>query len=113
MKATVSATLIDATTGKAIAGATLTLSANSGKGYAKIGTATTSSSGTAHLVLKPTANTFYRWTFAGTATHGKATGKAVRVKVTQVVRAKLRPASVAKGTAAGVWGTLLPNVRGG
>jgi Fibronectin type III domain len=104
---TLTTTLTDTTTHAAIAGGTLDLVAGGART-----SATTDSHGIATTVVKPTANTSYQWTFAGSSGHGAASTPTVRVSVAQVVQAKLSAKKVKHHKVVEVYGTVSPKAAG-
>jgi hypothetical protein len=73
-----------------------------------LGTRRTSNAGTARFALRPKANAFYRWTFAGSAADLKSTSRALPVRVTQIVTASLQPRHITTGNTSTLAGTLTP-----
>jgi hypothetical protein len=90
----VSGRLRDASTGKPLAHATLTLwSRTAGHAFVARGTRSTSNVGTVRFTLHPKANASYRWTFAGSAAGTKSTSPTLHVRVRQLVTATVGAAA--------------------
>ncbi len=107
-------TLTDTATGSPIANATVNLLSRRGTtgGFGTAGSGTTNAQGKLTVAAQPTVNRQYEWQYAGDAAHHAATSGTATVTVAQVVTAKLVDSSVAKGTAAKVWGTVAPPEAG-
>jgi hypothetical protein len=106
-------TLTDTTAQQPIKGAKVTLQAKPAgqSAFKDIATRTTARSGVASFVVKPHADTQYRWAYAGTDTT-YASAASTAVHVAQVVRSKLANSHVAKGKQVRVTGTVAPKENG-
>ncbi|HZY77256.1 MAG TPA: fibronectin type III domain-containing protein [Jatrophihabitantaceae bacterium] len=103
---TISGRLLDATSGRPMVHATLTLwSHTAGHAFMMLATRSTSTTGKAHFTLRAKANIAYRWTFAGSATGTKSSSRTQIVHVRQTVTAALR---TLPGGSRALWGTVAP-----
>lgn len=111
--AKLTATLTDAVTHQAIAGASLNLVAENNGHPTHAGVATTSSAGTASVKVTPSVNTTYHWNYAGSAAHLHRASPSLEVTVKRHITAELTKQSVKHGHSARVFGRVLPAVAGG
>jgi Fibronectin type III domain len=105
--ATLTTTLTDITNGTPISGATVFLDA--GATTKASGPITTNAQGVASAIVKPTKNTHYRWSFAGTTGHHAAHSANDQVTVEQVVHASLTHKKVRHNRTVEIYGTVSPN----
>jgi hypothetical protein len=110
---TITGTLTDTSTHKAVSGATLTLyhRATTSGAWIKGASAKTGSTGVAKLSAKPTSRTYYQWRYAGTTVVKAATSGTDTVNLSQVVGITA-PAKVTHGKAFTIWGTVSPGTSG-
>jgi hypothetical protein len=106
--------LTDTVTGNPIKNAAVDLLSRHGTSgsFGKVGAGTTNAQGKVTVSVKPKANGQYEWHYAGAAGHNAVNSPIATVHVAQVVTARLVKASVKKGSAATVWGTVRPPENG-
>jgi hypothetical protein len=112
---TITGTIKDSTTNKAIANATVSLYAKpTGKtSYSKVKDVKSSSSGALSAKsVKPTKTTTYEWRYAGTATHKSAVSKTDVITVSRTATIAASPKSIKKGKSTKLYGVVAP-VAGG
>jgi hypothetical protein len=111
---TLSTTLTDATTQAPLVDQTVTLVGHTAHspGFVVMATEQTDANGAAKATVTPKANTFYRWSFAGSEGHRKANSAIGQVLVGQVVEASLTHPTVKHRHATRIWGTVAPGEIG-
>jgi hypothetical protein len=108
--ATISGTLTDSTTRKALSGQTVGLyrRASSSKSFTLVKSVKTTSAGVARDAVKTTANEQYEWRYAATSTHKAATSKVKSVGAVQTVSIARTPAKVKAGKSIKIYGAVTP-----
>ncbi len=111
---TATTTLDDASTGKAIAGASVSLFGrpSASASWTKVGSATTSSTGVASLRWRPKSNVQLQWRYAGGSAHAAATSATRSVSVAQVVKVSTTRTKVRHGRVFKVYGYTNPPGKG-
>jgi hypothetical protein len=107
--------LSDKTTGDPVGGVSLTLGsrpAGTTGAFATVATPTTTASGQASATVHPTANTTYKWQFAGNPSHRAVASPQQTVNVAQVVTAALTKSKVKHGHHVKLWGQVAPDETG-
>jgi hypothetical protein len=110
----VSAKLVDQGTGKAISGTSLSLWQRlaSSPTWVKLGSATTSASGSASITRRPLANVLYQWRFGGTTAYRTTQSASQTVSVAPIVSIHVTRTVVPAKSSLVAYGTVRPSVAG-